>query len=303
MKFPSQIGQSFDGPTPISTIPSKNGGTEKDGVAVESNKTKLFIKLLVELVAFIAVFLHPAASQVVYHGTFYVAAFSPEYGVVAIDSREVYGQDIDDRQCKIRPLSQRAFFFSAGKGNIMQMPTRVIIWDPRQAAKEAYMRPGADNPPLASVSQEWANEVISAFSGIPMQRDSFAESILIDGFFVALDEQGAVTFSKEQVIYSPFGFQRFRSGLLPSIFIDPAKVPNYWNGSSEMVEEFRNGQETSRAKDVLAQLGSLSCGPDGVAARYTAIVTAVRNWTGDPSIGGEVACAFRSIVIANSVRS
>lgn len=54
------------------------------------------------------------------------------------------------------------------------------------------------------------------------------------------------------------------------------------------MREFFDGGRTGRAKKLVSELGD-NKGPDADAARYSAYVAAVRDWSGDNGIGGEIA--------------
>jgi hypothetical protein len=71
--------------------------------------------------------LKPAVGQDVSHGTYFLAGFSAEYVVVAIDSRELNGTQVNDRYCKIRPLSPNAFFFATGSTSATNKTIRMKI--------------------------------------------------------------------------------------------------------------------------------------------------------------------------------
>ena len=81
---------------------------------VRRGYTKFIAKHLIRALFLVGGLAHPAVAQIVEHGTYFLAGFSTEYVVVAIDSRELSGAQVNDRYCKIRPLSSNAFFFATG---------------------------------------------------------------------------------------------------------------------------------------------------------------------------------------------
>src|ERR1700730_11205243 len=68
----------------------------------------------------ITVFCGVAVAQTLNHGTFFIAAIFTDYVIVAIDSRASSDRaKPNDRHCKIRPLSQTAFFFATGLSYVL----------------------------------------------------------------------------------------------------------------------------------------------------------------------------------------
>jgi hypothetical protein len=66
-------------------------------------------------------------------------------------------------------------------------------------------------------------------------------------------------------------------------------MPLLNNGHRELLDEFFGKDKTDRAKKIIAETVGGSPGPETDATKYTAYVAAIRDWSGDAGIGGEVA--------------
>jgi hypothetical protein len=181
--------------------------------------------------------------------------------------------------CKIWPLSPNAFFFARGVISAIDNNTNSSIFDARDIAKSVYVRFGNDTARIAEVAREWALQMESIYDGHPGEFARGAvDGIMADGFFVGLDMNGNVTFAGQNIQYQSLGLLPFVNAPEPMVFRDPADAPTYVSGYQGIIDEFKIGHETERARGILAELGILQQGPDGVTARYAAYVAAVRDW-------------------------
>jgi hypothetical protein len=252
-------------------------------------------KHFVEIFLCIAALPIPAAAQIVQHGTYFVAGFSPDYAVVAIDSREWKGSVHTDRYCKIRPLSRRAFFFGRGATSATDNATGANIFDARDVAHSVYLQFGVGTTKFDQIAEKWAIQIKQIYETKPTEYAlSAVDSIMTDGFFVGFDANDAVAFGGQRISYQSFAIPQFVNSPepKPKIQVDPATAPTYSAGFFEIIGEFTGGGETQRAKKAIAKLGVIPAGPDGVADRYSAYVAAVRDWSGDPGIGGDIAAVI-----------
>jgi hypothetical protein len=244
-----------------------------------------FNRLNLKFLFVVASFLCPHAA----HATYFLAGFSAEYAVVAIDSRMVLGQTISDRYCKIRPLSKNAFFFARGSTSAFDEEEKKNVFDARDVAQSVFDKLGSDTT-AAELAHGWADKMQSIYEKRAVEFSKGAvDGLMADGFFVRTDTQGKVTFSGQSIRYRRHGQTHFMGNPEPAVFSDPGAGPKYVSGYNEIIREFRDGGKTKRAKRVLSRLDPTQQGPDAVAARYSAFVRAVRDWTGDKGIGGEIA--------------
>jgi hypothetical protein len=233
----------------------------------------------------VAAFLNPCAA----HATYFVAGFSAEYAVVAIDSRMLLDQTVSDHYCKIRPLSKNAFFFARGSTSAFDDEEKKNVFDARDIAQGVFTRLGSDAS-TAELAQVWAEQIKFIYEKRPIEFSrSAVDGLMTDGFFVGMDAGGKVTFSGQSIRYQQRDKARFFARPEPVVFSDPSAGPRYVSGYQDLLREFRNGGKTKRAKMVLSRLDPAQRGPDAVAARYSAFVGAVRDWTGDQGIGGDIA--------------
>ena len=245
----------------------------------------LFIRLTLKCFLTAATFLCPCAAQ----ATYFLAGSSAEYAVVAIDSRMLLGQTVNDRYCKIRPLSNNAFFFARGSTSAFDEEEKRNVFDARDVAQSVFDKfgPDATAPELA---RGWADMMRSIYERRPVEFSrSAVDGLITDGFFVRTDAQGSVTFAGQSISNHRHGRTHFIGKPEPIVFSDPSAGPKYVSGYTDIIREFRNGGKTQRAKRVLSRLDPAQQGPDAVAGRYSAFARAVRDWTGDKGIGGEIA--------------
>jgi hypothetical protein len=231
-----------------------------------------------------------ASSQSVFHGTYFLALVTPAYIIVAIDSRETQGNVRNDRYCKIRPLSPNAFFFGTGATSAIDNSTNTSVFDARDIAQSVYAQFGTGVTNFADMARTWATQMESIYNEFPAEFAANAvDGTMAKGFFVGEDKSGAIRIAGQVISYQQTGLDSF---LNEPVTIGPGPeglVPLLSNGHLDLVREFLNGGQTQRAKKIIAELGPRAFGPDADAARYMAYVAAVRDWSGDSAIGGEIA--------------
>ncbi len=253
---------------------------------------KLIAEHLIKFLVCIASFPHQTLAEDIGHGTYFLAGLSPDYAVVAIDSRELEVGVPNDRYCKIRPLSRNAFFFSRGVTSATDNNTHDKIFDARDIAHSVYVQFGIGSTRFDEMAQAWAERVLSIYRTKPSEFANYAvQNIMVGGFFVGLDESGTIKYSSQRIVLQPYGFPQFINSAEPKPVgsTNPEEGPTYASGYFEIVREFMSGNRTERAKAVIDNLGTLPSGPDRVAAIYAAIVNSVAKWSGEIGIGGDIA--------------
>jgi hypothetical protein len=233
-------------------------------------------------------FAAPAAAQIK-QGTYFIAGFSRDYAVIAIDSRELEASVINDKDCKIEPLSPNAFFFMRGVTAAIDITTLTRVFDARRIAHSAYNDTG-DKRDFSSMAEKWANSAINIYSNKPAEFGrSAVDGIMNDIFFVGTGGDGTIQFAAQTILYRPNELPLYRHFSQAIVFDDDlADVPaTYAAGYLDLIREFSDGGKTERAKKFVARLGALAPGPNSVAARYTAYIEAIEEWSGDKAIGGE----------------
>lgn len=222
------------------------------------------------------------------HGTYYLAEFSPDYTVVAIDSRETRAGLVDDTYCKIRPLSARAFFFASGATSARDTATQTLLFDARDLASSIYSRHESAASSAKQMAAEWAAEMKRFYAAHPIDFASLAASdgTMAVGFFVNQDASGSVTFGGQTITY-------LRGSFFSTDFVIPPTIggqrPVFFEGHRDIIAQFFGAPDaTQRALELKSTLPA-QAGPDGDAARFWAYVGAVRDWSDDRGIGGEIA--------------
>ena len=233
-----------------------------------------------------------ADAQVIQHGTYFVAALNADFAVVAIDSRQSTGVVTNDRYCKIVPLSRNAFFFARGITSAIDNTTHASIFDAREIARQAYREFGVGATKLDELSQLWARRMMEVYNTRPSEFGSNAVGgIMAEGVFVGVGADGMIAYGSRIIRYAqlpgaPFEIAQGPDDALPR---DPSQAAIYPGGHRELIDEFSSGGQTERAKKAIAHLGPFQPGPDFAAARVEAYVSAVREWSGDRDIGGQIA--------------
>ena len=183
------------------------------------------------------------------YGTFFVAAFFKDYAVVAVDRRELSGEHIDDRYCKIRPLWRNAFFLARGATSATDKATGAKIFDARNVAHSLYVQSGVGTTKFDELAEAWALKMTNIYNTRPAEYGLAAvDGIMTDGFFVGLDESGSVGFAGRRIKFQPQGLARFPVTREPIDYTDPAIGPRYVSGYFQLMDEFKNGGQTERAE-------------------------------------------------------
>jgi hypothetical protein len=248
------------------------------------------LKQLITLFVSVALIHDPTIAQIIEHGTYFTAGSTSRYAVVAIDSRQMRGGIIDDQYCKIQVLSSKAFFFA--RGTTSASDNNISLFDAREVARSVFVEFGAGTTRFAEMAAAWAARVKAIYDSRPDEFGRFAiNGIMADGFFVGVDANGDITMEGQRISYQPFGLQKFVTIPQPKPNGPPVipYLPTYVSGYFEIMNEFRNGGTTERARKISAEFGASQDEPDSIATRYSAYVKAVRDWAGDPGIGGDIA--------------
>jgi hypothetical protein len=234
-----------------------------------------------------ATIIHAAVPEQFLHGTYFLAGINRDYAVVAIDSRESRGDGIViDRYCKIRILSDHVIFFATGTTSAINAKTGSIIFDARDVAQRAFEYFTGNN--FKDLANQWAKQMEGYYGNY---LDSFAPVVnveIAEGFFIGINSlnkieaSSAIIFRRSDLLQ---GFAFHSEQIIPG---SPGeRLLN--NGHYEILDEFYGKQVTERAKKIIAETADWKPGPDTDAARYSSYVAAIRDWSGDTGIGGEVA--------------
>ena len=250
------------------------------------------VKYAIRILLFSCPLSWSADAQVVQHGTHFVAALNADFAAVAIDSRQSTGVVTNDRYCKIVPLSRNAFFFARGITSAIDNTTHASIYDAREIARQAYREFGIGTTRLDELSQLWARRMVEVYNTKPTEFGSNAVGgVMAEGVFVGVGADGMIAYGSRIIRYAQRTVAPFEIGQGPDDALprDASQSAIYPGGYRELIEEFLSGGQTERAKKATAHLGPFRPGPDFAAAKVEVYVTAVRNWSGDRGIGGEIA--------------
>lgn len=248
---------------------------------------RLVTKHLIKILLIVAGCGYAAATQIVQHGTYFLAGFSTDYTIVAIDSRETRADgQFNDQYCKIRPLSPKAFFFASGATSAIDNNTGANIFDARDLATTIYANIGPTRS--SDLARTWAARMNNIYNAHTFDFAKLAASdgTMVKGFFIEGDQPGDIEAAGQVITYRALGFTNEQINI--PFGHAGGTIPLFHNGHLEIMREFFDHGRTERAKKIIAQIGDKK-GADVDATRYSAYVTAVRDWSYDPGIGGEIA--------------
>lgn len=251
-------------------------------------------KPCVRILLFAAMVSHAAAAPDALHGTFFIVGISTDFAVVAIDSRgtimSTAKNRINDRFCKIRPLAHDAFFFSAGLSALLQSRTGKVIYDARDVAEDVYAGSGTSRD-FGGMAEKWALRTENAF-----RRNSPApallKGIITRGYFVGIKDDGGIDAGAETIEYHADSAQHYTHTLERFTLAATPRIQQPAEKTALDVEqEFANGGQTERAKKIIQDNAwtKIGNGPDAVAVRFGNLVTAIRDWSGNDKVGGDIA--------------
>jgi hypothetical protein len=255
----------------------------------------LIIKRSAKFLLLAALVSRPAVAQDFAHGTFFIFELSTDYAVVAIDSRSTItpknGQiRFNDGVCKIRPLAPNAFFFSTGLDRVFHETTEREFFDARDTASDAYANAGRP-PNFETLTDKWATWMETSFRHARLSPEALKDT-MTKGFFVGIKDNGDLTADAATIGYHADSAAQFTH--TPENFTATAKPSLEQPVDKPLIDiesEFANGGQTDRAKKVMQDTGWATAGngPDTTALHLSTLVTAVRDWSGNDKIGGDIA--------------
>jgi hypothetical protein len=236
------------------------------------------------------------------HGTYYLAAGVKGHLAVAIDSRITKSTPLgalgpeswDDQYCKITPLSDKVIFFDTGIYSRTNSAGQTLF-DTREVAKKIFQNnPQADLEELSRLwAQEMAGNLGSQSDWMPNTLNNILfpqmSNVLVEGFFAGYEPNGTLGI---------YGQRITGSTLFPLIKEEDYKVGGevgdlvHPDGYVNILEEFANGGATDRARQELQRADQEAQGQsqaENAAAHLQTMVEDVRDWSGDPGIGGDIA--------------
>lgn len=227
-----------------------------------------------------------------WRGTYYAVAISKDLAVIAIDSRSTNLQNPsaapDDRYCKIHPLADDLIFFSTGMVKATDAGGH-IIFDAADWASLAYNKT-PDRKNLQEMASLWDDYMRISYRYIfalhPNLWSEFNGKTVIKGFFVGFDR-------RDEMVISNAAMEA--SGNRMDTKLETNKqlgndVPFVHGGHAEIINEYID-EKTSRAKQIRAEVKERGGGKpmiEALAITAESFVRAVRDWSGDPAIGGDI---------------
>jgi hypothetical protein len=217
--------------------------------------------------------------------SYYVAEVSEDFIVVAMDSRSTPvtgGGPPSDEYCKITPLSDDVIFFESG------YISRPYVFDAKEMAIETYIS-SPSNRYFAQMLTVRGGKLLEIYKildeNIPSLRIYFDGKPWLDGFLGGVNGNGKIELDWIDISLSPLtGFSVIQNTIRAGYLVH--------GGHVEIISEFDHGGKTERAKTLLEKIsadGSDKSLAEKSAIKGQAFVEAVRDCSGDITIGGEVA--------------
>jgi hypothetical protein len=248
--------------------------------------TAMLAKYVIGTLSF-ATIVHTAVPEQFLHGTYFLAGINTDYAVVAIDSRESRGDGtILDRYCKIRALSDQVIFFATGTTSAVSAKTGSIIFDARDVAQRTFEYFTGDN--FKDLANRWAKQMEGYYGNYANSFTPVVNVEIAEGFFIGINRLNKIEASTAIIFRRPDlvpGFAFHSEQIIPG---SPGDMRLLNNGHFEILDEFYGKSVTERAKKIIAETAGWKPGPDTDATRYSSYVAAIRDWSGDMGIGGEV---------------
>ena len=255
------------------------------------------IRILWPLVILVLALSRAAVAQelAVSHGTFFIFGLSTDYAVVAIDSRGTITTTnrknrVNDRFCKVRPLSPTAFFFSTGLDTAFYVATGREIFDTRDIANDVYANAGRSSN-FETMADKWATWSEAAYRHATLMSAALKDP-MAKGYFVGTKDDGEIGAGAATIGYHRDTAQHFSH---TSEGFTPTAKPRVEQPNGQPVRdiehEFTAGGLTDRAKKIMQDVGwaTARSGPDTAALHLSTLVAAVRDWSGNDTIGGDIA--------------
>jgi hypothetical protein len=234
-------------------------------------------------------------------GTAYTVLYSADYVAVAIDTRGTYAgtrRGHSDEECKLRPISDRLLFFSAGLGTAS---AGGYTFDVGEIARGVYDKAGG-NLPISQLGQEWANATSRRLREVlphapDLYRGLRGRPVVIDAYFAGNDRDGSLVLLRGDIALAAQS-----SAAAPSLTVALSRptVPQgaYENvisdGNRAILREILRGS-SARGQALKSQLRSVGEGKtraERAVEWVTAVTKALIYWSGDQRVGGDVASAL-----------
>jgi hypothetical protein len=222
----------------------------------------------------------------IWDGTYFFVQTDGDFATVSIDSRRGIRNDVtgaitpDDEYCKITILDDYTIFFGAGLSYIAnEFDAFNLAID-----KSKHQRSPID---LRKLATEWATEGTRRIQhAYPTDADAIdalrPDGIMFDGVFVGHTKDGAVSVINAIIKKNSDNSFDYTVAAIPTLSV---------TGYFEIFSEFFPTVSSDRAQALASSNPALqtSSSVEYQAARNAMIVAAVRDWSQDPLIGGDIA--------------
>lgn len=211
------------------------------------------------------------------HGTYFYLHLDDEFAAIGIDSREGNDSGYSDRTRKIIILNDYTIFFCQGVAGADDFSATNIAKDKFGQQKEPIS--------LSQLAADWASDMIQAirmtYKVHPKRIEAIGETV-VSGVFVCHNGNDNVASVIAEVLMPEKEVFTSRIGII--------RHPGINSGYQEIVQEVEEAK-TLRAKRLLSEFPEETgiATADTVALKVERYVKAVRDWSGDSNIGGDIA--------------
>lgn len=223
--------------------------------------------------------------------TVFVSTITHDYIVIAIDGRRtniLKKGETSDIVCKVVLLPGNIVYFGDGLVSAVYSDMEFYVLD---LASNIVTELGSGN--IKEISDEFEKQTTPIYQHLFSAHEKDAtrgasRMAVLDALFAGFDGRDVPTIAGERITYSTQNTPKLETKAL--LFqMDGANTGDLVNSHPEIFKEFK-GPLSERAKKLLDDLGYKADGSiESYAIRAKAIATAIRDWSGDTHIGGDIA--------------
>jgi hypothetical protein len=221
--------------------------------------------------------------------TVFFSTITSKYIIIAIDSRETFTRQSSTNVCKVALLPNNMVYFGDG---IVNSSLDDIKFNVRDLAKDVVNEYKSND--VEKIRDLFTQKAAKIYERLFYLHEAEASSaapqgMLQHGFFAGLNSAGNPIIAADEIIYD-----RARTPKVvtksTTFQMDGDGVRNLVVAHKEIVAEF-GADISKRAQELLNSFGYVSgdSSVENYAIRAKAIVTAIRDWSGDNKIGGDIA--------------
>ncbi len=222
-----------------------------------------------------------------HRGTFIACELLSEFAVVGADSRTLDDFDKPSDYCKILPLSDHVFFFSAGLGGVETAPGQ-RTFDINQSAHRAFVQSGLSSDP-AIIAKIFERQLLLELTEMTKRTGATFETgnngLVVQASFVG----GQTTLSETNIVFKLTADNVYQA--TANTFMPPQFTTSGYQDILRAHMSAADAEAIRTSADRLKINSDLRAFEDNEAAIIERMVRIVVDHSGDKLIGGEPAVA------------